>query len=109
VKAEGESPRAAPTTTEAIGATTPARRAGGSRVAKLYTPSQKAKVIEYASAHGVTAASKEFEISRFSIYDWQRKVVSVRRSAGVKPAELAGRARQAARGGSHGEGRERVE
>ena len=84
LKVEGEAPRAAPTT-EAIAATKPARRASGPRVAKLYTPSQKAKVIEYASAHGVTAASKEFEISRFSIYDWQRKVKKAAAGAGPSP------------------------
>src|SRR4051812_46437012 len=52
------------------GATTPAKRG---RVAKLYTPSQKAETLEYASAHGVSSAAEHFSISRFSIYDWQRK------------------------------------
>ena len=45
-----------------------------SRAAKLYTPSQKAQVLEHAAAHGVTAAALKFEISRFSIYDWRRKL-----------------------------------
>lgn len=45
-----------------------------SRVAKLYTPSQRAEAIEYAGKHGVTAASAKFGVSRFSLYDWQRKV-----------------------------------
>ena len=52
----------------------PAPASRGSRVAKSYTPSQKAEVLEYAAAHGVTAAHKEFDVSRFTIYDWQRKV-----------------------------------
>jgi transposase InsO family protein len=47
---------------------------GGSRVAKSYTPSQKAQVLEHAASEGVTAAHKKFDVSRFTIYDWQRKV-----------------------------------
>src|SRR5579872_2012261 len=56
-----------------------------SRIAKSYTPSQKAEVIEYASAHGVTAASSKFDISRFSIYDWQRKVAKAAKGEGPSP------------------------
>lgn len=56
-----------------------------SRVAKLYTPSQKAQVLEYASLHGVTAAASKFEISRFSIYDWQRKVAKAAKGEGPSP------------------------
>lgn len=44
------------------------------KVAKFYSPSLKAQVLEYVAQHGVTEASKKFSISRFSIYDWQRKV-----------------------------------
>lgn len=43
------------------------------RVAKVYTPSERARALEFAAAEGVSAASKEFGISRFSIYDWRRK------------------------------------
>lgn len=43
-------------------------------VAKSYTPSLRARVLEYVAQHGVTAAAKEFGVTRFSIYDWQRKV-----------------------------------
>ena len=52
---------------------------GPGRVARLYTPSEKARILEYAGDHGVTAAAKHFGASRFSIYDWRRKV---RRAAG---------------------------
>ena len=45
-----------------------------SRAAKSYTPSQRAEILEYASAHGVTATHKQFDVSRFTIYDWRRKV-----------------------------------
>jgi putative transposase len=42
--------------------------------AKKYTASQRSEIIEYAAAHDVTAAAKKFKVSRFSIYDWRRKV-----------------------------------
>jgi putative transposase len=67
------------------GATTPAKRG---RVAKLYTPSQKAETLEYASAHGVSSAAEHFSISRFSIYDWQRKAKKA--AAGEGPAITSG-------------------
>jgi transposase InsO family protein len=51
----------------------------------VYTPSQKAEVIEYASAHGVTAASAKFDISRFSIYDWRGKVAKAANGDGASP------------------------
>ena len=59
-----------------------------SRVAKLYTPSQKAETLEYAAAHGVSAAATHFGISRFSIYDWQRKAKKA--AAGEGPAPTSG-------------------
>lgn len=43
-------------------------------VAKIYTPSERARALEYAAAEGVTAASRKFGISRFTIYDWRRRV-----------------------------------
>lgn len=43
------------------------------RVAKLYTPSQRAEILEYAAKHGVTEASKQHGATRFSIYSWRRK------------------------------------
>lgn len=43
-------------------------------VAKVYSPSQRAVVLEYASAHGPTEASRHFGVSRCSIYDWQRRL-----------------------------------
>ena len=55
------------------------------RVAKAYTPSQKAEVLEHASTHGVTAASARFGISRFSIYDWRRKLEKAAKGEGPSP------------------------
>ena len=55
---------------------TSAKRAGrpAGVVARSYTPSEKARALELASDIGVTAAGKELGISRFSIYEWRRKV-----------------------------------
>ena len=58
------------------------------RVAKSYTPSQKAEILEHAGAHGVIAASKKFGASRFSIYDWQRRVAKA--SVGDGPSPTSG-------------------
>jgi len=44
------------------------------RVARRYTPSEKAHALERAAAVGITTASEELGISRFSIYDWRRKL-----------------------------------
>jgi putative transposase len=54
-------------------------------VAKAYTPTQKAETLEYASEHGVSAAATKFGISRFSIYDWQRKVAKAAKGDGPSP------------------------
>jgi transposase InsO family protein len=58
------------------------------RVARSYTPSEKAQALEHAAAHGVSAASDKFEISRFSIYDWQRKLKKA--AAGEGPSPTSG-------------------
>jgi transposase len=70
-----------------------ARRRRGSpsaaeRVAKSYTPSQKALALEEAAENGVTAASEKYDISRFSIYDWQRRVRKA--AAGQGPSPTSG-------------------
>jgi len=53
----------------------PAKEVGkkSSRVARLYTPSQKAEALEYAAKHGVAKAAKDLKISRFSFYYWREK------------------------------------
>ena len=62
------------------------------RVARSYTPSEKAEALEYAATHGVSAASDEYDISRFSIYDWKRKVEKA--AAGEGPSPTSGPAPQ---------------
>lgn len=55
------------------------------RVVKRYTPSQKAEMLEYASEQGVTAAATKFEVSRFSIYTWQKKLERAAQGEGESP------------------------
>jgi transposase InsO family protein len=58
------------------------------RVARSYTPSQKAEALEEAAKHGVSAASNKLGISRFSIYDWQHKLEKA--AAGEGPSPTSG-------------------
>ena len=55
------------------------------RVARSYTPSEKAEILEHAAAHGVLAASTKFNASRFSIYEWKRKVEKAAKGEGPSP------------------------
>ncbi|MDF1524235.1 MAG: DDE-type integrase/transposase/recombinase [Trueperaceae bacterium] len=43
-------------------------------VARIYTPSEKARALELAADIGPTAAAKQLGMSRFSIYEWRRKL-----------------------------------
>lgn len=54
------------------------------RVARHYTPSEKAQAVEYARKHGVTAAHKELGPSRHSIYAWIREAEAA--AAGETPS-----------------------
>jgi transposase InsO family protein len=73
--------------------TTKAKEAPGARVAKVYTPSQRAKILEDAAKQGVTAAAEKSGASRFSIYDWKRKVK--RAAVGEGPSPTSGPSKQA--------------
>lgn len=57
---------------KAAEASVPAAKA--KRVAKFYSPSLKAQILEYVAQHGVTEAAEKFGVSRFAIYDWRRKI-----------------------------------
>jgi len=57
-------------------------------VAKSWTPSQKAEILEYAAANGVTATAAKFGVSRFSIYEWERRVKLA--AAGKGPSPTSG-------------------
>jgi transposase len=63
------------------------------RVARSYMPSEKAQALEEAATHGVSAASDKPGMSRFSIYDWQRKLAKA--AAGGGPSPTSGPAPQA--------------
>ncbi len=63
----------------------PSRRTLKSRVAKLYTPSQKAVILEDAKKDGITAAAKKHGVSRFAIYAWHRKVAKAATGDGPSP------------------------
>ena len=79
-KAVESAPAAAPKAAEP-----PSRRTLKSRVAKLYTPSQKAEILEHASTHGITEASTKFAVTRFSIYAWRGKVAKAAVGDGPSP------------------------
>jgi transposase InsO family protein len=57
---------------------------GRSVIARLYTPSEKARALEMVLRVGITAAHRELGISRFTLYDWRRKV---RRASQEAPGE----------------------
>jgi putative transposase len=63
----------------------PVRRRLKSRVAKLYTPSQRGEILEHAATHGPTETGKKFGVSRYSIYAWQRKVSNAAAGEGTSP------------------------
>jgi transposase InsO family protein len=73
---------AAPVAKEQTPTPAPAK---GKRVARAYTPSQKAEALEYASEHGVSAAAEKFGMSRFSLYAWQRKLAKAAKGEGPSP------------------------
>jgi putative transposase len=83
-------PPPAVTTTQREEPATTTVRTGASRVAKSYTPSQKAVVLEAAAKDGVTEASKKHGVSRFSIYAWQRKVSKAAKGEGPSPTSGPG-------------------
>lgn len=73
----------------------PVRRTLAPRVAKLYTPSQKALILEDAAKTGISAAAAQHSVSRFAIYAWQRKVTKAAEgecpspTSGPSPCEIA--------------------
>lgn len=61
-----EEPKPAPATTGRKSA----------KVAKFYTPSQRAEILEYEAKHGPMATARKFGVSRFSIREWKRKTAA---------------------------------
>ncbi len=62
---------------------TPSKKA--KKVARKYTPSEKARALEYMGEHGATAASRQFGMARFSLYQWQEQVERAARGEGDSP------------------------
>jgi transposase InsO family protein len=61
---------------------------GGSsngRVARVYTPSQRAQALELAAKVGVVKAAEQLGMSRFSVWDWKRKVKKASAGQGDSP------------------------
>lgn len=91
---QGERRRAGPTppvpdersrdaTSQAPNAKTCEQAKPKKRVARSYTPSERAQALEYAAKHGVSATSRKLGPSRYSIHDWQRKEAKAARGEGA--------------------------
>lgn len=61
-------------------------------VAKRYTPSQRAEILEVAEKDGPAAASTARGVSRFAIYDWRKKLARAAAGQGPSPTSGAGQA-----------------
>jgi len=59
------------------------------KAARRYTPSQRAEILEYASKHGISATSRKFGVSRWSVRDWKRKVERAAQGKGSSPTSGA--------------------
>jgi transposase InsO family protein len=68
-----------------VQAAQPVRRTLKSRVAKVYTPSQKAAILEDAATDGITVAAAKHGVSRYSIYAWKRGVTKAALGQGPSP------------------------
>jgi len=55
------------------------------RVAKRYTPSQRAEILEYSAKHGPAKTERKFGVTRWSIREWQRKVLLAAEGKGPSP------------------------
>jgi len=55
------------------------------KVARVYTPSQKAEALELAAEVGPTEAARQLGVSRFSLYEWRRKARLAAEGKGDSP------------------------
>lgn len=63
----------------------PPSSASVNRVARIYTPSERDRALQLAAEVGVTQASRRLGISRFSIYEWRRRVKLAAAGQGEDP------------------------
>jgi transposase-like protein len=64
------------------------RQPAAHKPARRYTPSEKARALEYVAEHGVSAASQKLGISRWSLNDWRKKAKKA--AAGKAPSPTSG-------------------
>lgn len=57
------------------------------KVARRYTPSEKAEALDYADEHGVTEAARQLGPTRQSIYRWMREKERAEEGAAEDPTE----------------------
>jgi transposase InsO family protein len=57
----------------------------GKHIARAYTPSERARALERAGEVGVVQAARELGMSRFSIWEWKRKVKQAAAGKGNTP------------------------
>jgi putative transposase len=57
------------------------------RVAKSYTPSQRAQALAHVAKHGVSKTSKKYGMSRTALYDWLDKEERAQEGKGPSPTE----------------------
>jgi transposase InsO family protein len=54
-------------------------------VAKVYTPSQRAEILERVAKDGPSAAAEAFGVSRFAIHEWRKKLERAAQGEGPSP------------------------
>ncbi len=59
---------------ETAGAAQPTDSSSSRRVRRVYTPSERSRILEHADKHGVAATVKQYGCSRWSVREWRRKV-----------------------------------
>jgi len=59
--------------------------ASGPHVARVYTPSEKARALEAVAKDGITVTSRNLKISVFSLRDWRRRVKKAAAGEGDSP------------------------
>jgi transposase InsO family protein len=74
-----------PSPTAAEKASASSRSSSANRVAKSYTPSHKARALEDAAQDGVSKTAKKHGISRFSLYEWKRRLALAAKGQGPSP------------------------
>ena len=63
----------------------PKSKQSAGRVARLYTPSQKAQALELVARVGLSEASRQLGISRYSLQQWRRQVKLAAQGKGPSP------------------------